>query len=165
MLKILTSSVVHRAGLFVRCNEIITTWSEQVLHYPSSPVYGLQSSRAASAWYVSHGTSQILNPRNIDIWGHNYCMLNRTLAFIGSVGSPRRSYKLRDLKDSGRKLDFFLKRVPNFFSSGEWKRNERKVAEEYCWTITQAAGRSRCERPGSSVLERGFQIHFLVYTS
>ena len=32
------------------------------------------------------------------------------------------------------------------------------MTEEYCWAITQAAGRSCCGRSGSSVLEFGFQL-------
>jgi hypothetical protein len=34
-----------------------------------------------------------------------------------------------------------LKGAPNF-SLREWKRNETKVAEEYCWAVTHTAGRS-----------------------
>jgi hypothetical protein len=37
------------------------------------------------------------------------------------------------------------------------------VAEEYCWAITQAAGRSCCGRSGSSMLEFGFQLDTQVY--
>jgi hypothetical protein len=59
-------------------------------------------------------------------------------------------------------LTFFL-RAPNF-SLQEWKRNETKVEEEYCWAITQAMGRSCCGRSGSSVLELGFQLDLLAYT-
>ena len=35
-------------------------------------------------------------------------------------------------------------------------RNETKLTEEYCWAITQAAGRSCCGRSGSITLEFGF---------
>jgi hypothetical protein len=52
-------------------------------------------------------------------------------------------------------LDFFLL---------EWKHNEEKVAEEYCWVITQAAGRSCCGRLHSCVLEVGFHFDCLAYT-
>jgi len=45
----------------------------------------------------------------------------------------------------------------------EWKHNE-KVAEEYCWVITQAAGRSCCCRLRSCVLEDGFHFDCLAYT-
>jgi hypothetical protein len=38
----------------------------------------------------------------------------------------------------------------------EWKRNETKMPEEYCWATTQAMGRSRCGRSGYSVLEFGW---------
>ena len=37
-----------------------------------------------------------------------------------------------------------------------------KVAEEYCWAITQAARPSCCGRSGSSVLNSGFQVNSLV---
>ena len=40
--------------------------------------------------------------------------------------------------------------------------NETKVAEEYCWAITQAAGRSCCGRSGSSVLGCGFNLTICV---
>jgi len=36
------------------------------------------------------------------------------------------------------------------------KAQEEEGAEEYCWTITQAARWSRCERLRSSVLELDF---------
>jgi hypothetical protein len=36
------------------------------------------------------------------------------------------------------------------FSLRELKHNETKVAEEYCWAITQAAGRPCCGQSGSS---------------
>jgi hypothetical protein len=39
-----------------------------------------------------------------------------------------------------------------------------KVAEEYCWAITQAAGLSCCGRSGSRVLAIGFQLACHVYT-
>jgi len=39
-----------------------------------------------------------------------------------------------------------------------------RLAEEYCWAITQAAGRSCCGRSGSSVLEFGYQLDSLVCT-
>jgi len=34
--------------------------------------------------------------------------------------------------------------------------------EEYCWAITEAAGRSRCSPSGSSVLEFGY-IYVYLY--
>jgi hypothetical protein len=34
---------------------------------------------------------------------------------------------------------------------------------EYCWAITQAAGRSYCCRSGLSVLELGFKMESVVY--
>jgi hypothetical protein len=37
----------------------------------------------------------------------------------------------------------------------EWKHSETKVAEEYCWVITQAMGLWCCGWSGSSVLEFG----------
>jgi len=38
------------------------------------------------------------------------------------------------------------------------------VEEEYCWTITQAEGRSCCGRSGFSVLDFGFELNPLVNT-
>jgi len=38
----------------------------------------------------------------------------------------------------------------------------RMVAEEYCWAITQAAGRSCCGRSGSNALESLFRLDSLV---
>jgi hypothetical protein len=57
----------------------------------------------------------------------------------------------------------FYKCAPHF-SVRELKRHETKVAEEYCWAITLATGRSCCCRSGSSVLDFGFQLDSLVYT-
>jgi len=56
-----------------------------------------------------------------------------------------------------------LKRAPKL-SLREWKRNEKKEAEEYCWAIIQAAGRSYRGRSGSSVLEFGFLLDSVVFT-
>ena len=53
----------------------------------------------------------------------------------------------------------FLK-LASKFSSLEWNRNDKKVAEEYCWAITQSC----CCRSGSSVLEFGFKLDRLAYT-
>ena len=50
------------------------------------------------------------------------------------------------------------------FSLWRRRRNDTKVAEEFCWAITQAAGRSCCSRSGSCVLEFGFQLDSLVCT-
>ena len=44
-------------------------------------------------------------------------------------------------------------------------KGDKTVAEEYCWAITQAAGRSCCGRSGSSVLEFGYQLDCLVCTA
>ena len=58
----------------------------------------------------------------------------------------------------------FLKR-PAYPSLREWKCEKRKVVEEYCWAITQAAGRSRYGPLVFSVLEFAFQMVPLVYTT
>jgi hypothetical protein len=51
------------------------------------------------------------------------------------------------------------------FSLQESKSNEAKVTEEYCWAMTQVgAGRSCCDRSGSSVMEFGFQLDSFLYT-
>jgi hypothetical protein len=73
--------------------------------------------------------------------------------------------KSRKFKIANKKTEIvtFLKRVPNL-SLREWERNVTKMAEEYCWAITQAAGRSSCGPSSSSVLKFGFQLDSLVYT-
>ena len=42
---------------------------------------------------------------------------------------------------------------------------ETKLTAEYCGAMTQAAGRSCCNRSGTSVFEFGFQTDFRLYTS
>jgi hypothetical protein len=42
--------------------------------------------------------------------------------------------------------------------------NEGAMSEEYCWAITQAAGRSCCGQSGSGVLELWFQLDSLIYS-
>jgi hypothetical protein len=69
---------------------------------------------------------------------------------------------LRCFKKVEEKEITFLKREPNF-SFRCWKRNEKKVVEEYCWAITQAERRSRCSRSGSSALEHGYHLDSLLY--
>jgi hypothetical protein len=51
-----------------------------------------------------------------------------------------------------------LKGASNFLLAGV-KAQETKVAEEYCWAITQAAGRSCCGLSSSSVLEFECFLH------
>ena len=50
------------------------------------------------------------------------------------------------------------------FSFRQWNYNKTKVAEEYCWVITQTVGRLCCGRSGSGVLESEFQLYSLVCT-
>jgi hypothetical protein len=45
----------------------------------------------------------------------------------------------------------------------ELKRKQKKAVGEYCWAITQAAGRSSCGRSGSNVLGFGLQLDCLVH--
>jgi hypothetical protein len=56
-----------------------------------------------------------------------------------------------------------LKIAPNSFLE-ERKRSE-KMAEEYCWAITQTVGRSCCSRSGTRVLKLGCQLNSFVYLS
>ena len=56
-----------------------------------------------------------------------------------------------------------MKRALTFFSR-EWRHSETNVTEEYCWAMTQEAGRSCRGRSGSSVMEFGFELDSLVYT-
>jgi len=44
------------------------------------------------------------------------------------------------------------------------KLNDAQLAKEYCWAITQVAGRSCCGRSGSGVLDFGFLLDCLEYT-
>jgi hypothetical protein len=44
------------------------------------------------------------------------------------------------------------------------RHSETKVAEEYCWAITQTARRSCCGRSGSNELEFGVRLDSVVYT-
>ena len=66
----------------------------------------------------------------------------------------------RNVTSRKKKNDIFEMRL---ISLREWKCNE-KVAEEYCWAITQAMGRSCCGRSGSSVLDFTFQLGSLLCT-
>jgi hypothetical protein len=47
----------------------------------------------------------------------------------------------------------------------EWRHNAMKLAEEYCWTMTQAAGWSCRDGSDSIALEFGFQLDSLLYRS
>jgi hypothetical protein len=51
-----------------------------------------------------------------------------------------------------RKKIIFWNRALNF-TLREWKCSETRVAEEYCWAITQTTGLSCCRRLCSGVLE------------
>ena len=55
------------------------------------------------------------------------------------------------------RTNYIVKRIPTF-SLREWKPNETNVAEGYCWTITEAAGRLCYHRSHSSVLQFGFKL-------
>jgi len=57
----------------------------------------------------------------------------------------------------------FLQHMPNF-SLWERRHNVIKVAEEYCWVISQAVGLSCHGQSGSCVFGLGFQLDSLVYT-
>jgi hypothetical protein len=57
-----------------------------------------------------------------------------------------------------------LIKAPNFSLLGI-KAHAKKMAEEYCWAITQVAGRSCCGRSGSSVFEFGFQLCVATHTA
>lgn len=55
--------------------------------------------------------------------------------------------RLTQILKSKKKVTF-SKRAKFFFR--QWKRNETKVVEEYCWPITRVAGRSGCGRSGTN---------------
>jgi len=42
--------------------------------------------------------------------------------------------------------------------------NELKMAEKYCWVITQVVRQTCLGQSGYTVLEYGFQVDILVYT-
>ena len=48
-------------------------------------------------------------------------------------------------------LKMLKKKRSSYFRLREWNRNQTEVTEGYCWAITQAAGRSCCDRSGSRV--------------
>jgi hypothetical protein len=74
-----------------------------------------------------------------------------------------RNFRLRRLQKSKKEIEIvFFKHVPNF-SLRELKHSEMKMVQEYCWAITQVAGRSRCGRLGSSVLEFKVQLDTFLY--
>jgi hypothetical protein len=56
----------------------------------------------------------------------------------------------------------FLECVPKV-SVREWKRNEMKVTEEYCWAITRTVGRLCRDRSGYIVMEFAFQLDCLLH--
>ena len=68
-----------------------------------------------------------------------------------------RFQKLNKLKNT------FLKGVPSF-SLREWKCNGKNMAEEYCWAMTKAAGRSCCDRSRCWMSDFGFQLDCLFCT-
>jgi len=55
-----------------------------------------------------------------------------------------------------------LKGATNF-SLWKWNSTESKVAEEYCWAVTQAVGRACCGHSRYSVLESSFQLNSLLH--
>jgi len=61
--------------------------------------------------------------------------------------SPSYEISLCNFKNVKKKK---MKRSSNF-RLREWNRNQIKVTEEYCWAITQAAGRSCYDRSDSRV--------------
>jgi hypothetical protein len=64
----------------------------------------------------------------------------------------------KKLKDRNNNI---LKWTLNF-SWPEWKNSEIKFEKEYCWAITQMAGRSWCcSQSSSSVRESGFKLDSL----
>ena len=75
--------------------------------------------------------------------------------------ATKRNFRLTIKKNKKNRNNSSLQIAPNF-TVLEWKCNESNVAEEYCWTITQAAGRSCCGRSDSRVLELGFTLDSLT---
>lgn len=73
------------------------------------------------------------------------------------------SYAICDVRSLKKIVRTFLK-ARRAFSWREGKGTETKVAEDCCWAIIQAVGRSCCGRAGSSVVEFGFQMDPFLYT-
>jgi len=70
---------------------------------------------------------------------------------------------LWDFKQATNETTTLLK-AQEFFFLRKQKRNDLNVAEEYCWALTQAAGRSCCSRSGVRVLGFGLQLDAYVYS-
>jgi len=73
-------------------------------------------------------------------------------------GFQFQTYAIKKIKI---KITMFETRIGFFLQ--EMKNNETMMAEESCWAITQAEGRSCCGRTRANVMGTGFQPDFLVY--
>ena len=65
------------------------------------------------------------------------------------------------LRSEVKKTDVKDSRV--FFYFPEWNRNEKEVAGENCWAMTQATGVSCCGQSGCTVSESVFQLDCLIH--
>ena len=68
----------------------------------------------------------------------------------------------RNLKNERNPINNFFLNAPNF-PLWEGKLNETKMAEEYCWAITQVAGLLCCGRSGPSDMKFGLQLDLCIY--
>jgi hypothetical protein len=61
------------------------------------------------------------------------------------------NFKLQNFRRPKKNCNSTSFEMRTSFFLREWQRNEWKVVEEYYWAVTQAVGRSCCDRSGSSV--------------
>jgi hypothetical protein len=73
---------------------------------------------------------------------------------------PDLSFKFTQFKKKVKTETAFSKGVP-YFSLRKWRRIDIYLAEEYCWAMTRAAGRTFCGRSGSGALEFRFHMDWL----
>ena len=91
-------------------------------------------------------------PRNV---GKQEQTFLRVTQFQGAQFETNKILKLKN-----KELLIFLKDA-EFYLAGS-RSNETKVKKEYCWAITEAAGRSCCGVSSSSALEFGFKLDSLI---
>jgi hypothetical protein len=106
-------------------------------------------------YYVSSSHRGAFYSQTISL-NSNGCLQTLTdLRMFRLIWRPTRFLKIK--KD----LNHLFQRAANL-SLREGKRSKEKVAEEYCWAITETAGRLCCGRSGSSMLESGSQLESLL---
>ena len=79
---------------------------------------------------------------------------------LPDLSNPR----LKQFKQKVRKPNNLSEKRDKPFPGGNESAIRSKMADEYCWAITQATGRVCCGRSGSGVSEFRFQLHYLVHS-